>query len=130
VGGVPTDIIESGSTAVEASEPIAHAARDIPGCELFASRLALPVFGNRLCAPPSLDIEFLPRQNHCTACGLVFALKDYEIECPNCGATITEPVSGAELELAYVELEEPEPHPTEPVVGTELELAYVEMEEP
>jgi len=52
---VPTDIIESGSTAVEASEPIAHAARD--SCELFASQLALPVFGNRLCVPPSLDMR-------------------------------------------------------------------------
>ena len=56
---------------------------------------------------PALDIEYLPRQNRCTGCGTVFALKDYQIECPNCGAAVTEPVSGTELELAYVELEEP-----------------------
>ena len=57
--------------------------------------------------PPLLDIEFRPRQNRCPGCGTVFALKDYQTDCPNCGAAVTEPVSGTELELAYVELEEP-----------------------
>jgi hydrogenase nickel incorporation protein HypA/HybF len=57
--------------------------------------------------PPALSIEFLARQNHCPACGIVFALVDYQIECPRCGAAATEPVTGDELELAYVELEEP-----------------------
>jgi len=57
--------------------------------------------------PPSLDIEFRPRQNRCGTCGTVFALKDYEIQCPECGEPVTQPVSGNELELAYIELEEP-----------------------
>ena len=57
--------------------------------------------------PPALDIEFLPRQNRCAACGTVFALTDFEIQCPHCGEPVTAPVSGNELELAYVELEEP-----------------------
>jgi len=57
--------------------------------------------------PPSLDIEFLARQNRCAACGTVFALTDFEIQCAHCGEPITSPVSGNELELAYVELEEP-----------------------
>jgi hydrogenase nickel incorporation protein HypA/HybF len=56
---------------------------------------------------PTLEIDFLARQNRCPACGTVFALKDFQIDCPNCGAVTTEPVSGNELELAYVELEEP-----------------------
>ena len=56
---------------------------------------------------PSLDIDFCPRQNRCRTCGIVFALKDYKIDCPECGEPVTEPVSGNELELAYVELEEP-----------------------
>jgi len=55
---------------------------------------------------PTLEIEFRPRQNRCPSCGTVFALKDFEINCPTCGAASTEPVSGDELELAYVELEE------------------------
>jgi|SRR5579872_4465451 len=57
--------------------------------------------------PPSLEIEFLQRQNRCPLCGNVFALERFQIECPRCGAEVTEPVSGDELELAFVELEEP-----------------------
>ena len=57
--------------------------------------------------PPALEIEFRPRQNRCGACGTQFAVKDYEIQCPACSQPVTEPVSGDELELAYVELEEP-----------------------
>jgi hydrogenase nickel incorporation protein HypA/HybF len=56
---------------------------------------------------PALDIDFRPRQNRCSICGTVFALKDYQIDCPDCGAGVTEPVGGNELDLAYVELEEP-----------------------
>jgi len=57
--------------------------------------------------PPTLDIDFRPRQNRCPICGTEFALKDYEIQCPACGEPATEAISGQELELAYVELEEP-----------------------
>jgi len=55
---------------------------------------------------PALEIEFLARQNQCKRCGIVFALERFQIECPRCGAEVTEPVSGDELELAFVELEE------------------------
>ncbi len=57
--------------------------------------------------PPVLEIDFLPRQNRCPSCGTVFALKDFEIQCPQCGTAVTEPVSGNELEVAFIELEEP-----------------------
>ena len=57
--------------------------------------------------PASLEIEFLKRQNRCPRCGSTFALERFQIECPRCGAEVTEPVSGDELELAFVELEEP-----------------------
>ena len=58
-------------------------------------------------APPELEIEYLLRKNRCAQCGAVFALKDLEIQCPDCGAPVSEPVSGNELEVAYIELEEP-----------------------
>jgi len=56
--------------------------------------------------PPVLDIQFLPRQNRCEKCNEVFELKDFDIACPVCGASPTTPVSGDELEVAYLELEE------------------------
>lgn len=55
---------------------------------------------------PVLDLEYRARRNRCGACGTEFALKDYETDCPQCGAEVTTPVGGGELELAYVELEE------------------------
>ena len=56
--------------------------------------------------PPIIDIEMCPRRNRCTRCGNEFALQGYNIDCPNCGASPTLPVSGDELQLAYVEMEE------------------------
>jgi len=55
---------------------------------------------------PALEIEFMARQNRCSSCGITFALDQFHIECPRCGAEVTEPVSGNELELTFVELEE------------------------
>lgn len=57
-------------------------------------------------AAPAIEIDFRPRQNRCPNCSTVFPLKDFEIQCPQCGAEVTEPVSGNELEVAFIELEE------------------------
>jgi len=56
--------------------------------------------------PPALEIEYLPRINRCSKCGETFRLKDFEIACPACGTSPTEPVSGDEMDIAYVELED------------------------
>lgn len=56
--------------------------------------------------PPSLEIEYLARRNRCGQCGELFRLKDFEIACPACGFSPTEPVSGDEMDIAYLELEE------------------------
>jgi len=56
--------------------------------------------------PPVLEIQFLPRQNLCTRCGELFLVKDFEIGCPACGFTPTKPVSGDEMDIAFLELEE------------------------
>jgi hydrogenase nickel incorporation protein HypA/HybF len=57
-------------------------------------------------SPPIIEIENVPRQNRCPACDKVFAVEAYEIRCPGCGAEETLAVSGDELELAFIELEE------------------------
>lgn len=55
----------------------------------------------------ALEIETRPRQHRCPACETTFRVVDYNFACPACSAPRTECVSGDELELAYLEMEEP-----------------------
>lgn len=52
-----------------------------------------------------LEIELVPRRQTCRACRCVFAVRDYELSCPQCASLQTEFSSGDELELAYLEVE-------------------------
>ena len=56
-----------------------------------------------------LEILNCPRRHRCLACATEFVVKEYDFECPQCGEGHTQCVSGAELELAYLEMEEREP---------------------
>jgi hydrogenase nickel incorporation protein HypA/HybF len=56
-----------------------------------------------------LQIEVCPRRHKCDPCGTTFDVHDYEFACPKCGSVQTKFVSGDELELAYLEVEENEP---------------------
>jgi hydrogenase nickel incorporation protein HypA/HybF len=56
-----------------------------------------------------LEVELCPRRHRCDPCGQTFTVRDYDFACPQCGAMETRYVSGDELELAYVEVEENEP---------------------
>lgn len=55
--------------------------------------------------------ERCPRINRCEACGCEFPSPDVapllDAACPQCGSTHTSFVSGDQLDLAYVEVEEP-----------------------
>lgn len=53
-----------------------------------------------------LQIESVSRRQRCARCDLSFTVVDYETACPACGSPATECVSGQELELAFLELEE------------------------
>src|SRR5947209_5824192 len=53
-----------------------------------------------------LEIEICPRQHRCPGCGTEFRVKDFNSQCPRCAAVCTECISGDELELAYIEVEE------------------------
>lgn len=57
--------------------------------------------------PLVLEIESRPRRHRCPRCEAAFDVSDDGLACPACGATETVFVSGDELELAYLELEEP-----------------------
>jgi hydrogenase nickel incorporation protein HypA/HybF len=53
-----------------------------------------------------LAIELCPRRHRCSTCGHEFALQDYDFSCRLCGSLGTSCISGDELELAYLEVEE------------------------
>ena len=56
-----------------------------------------------------LEIETCPRRHRCLDCSTEFLVKDFAFECTHCGRTRNQCVSGEELELAFLELEEHEP---------------------
>jgi hydrogenase nickel incorporation protein HypA/HybF len=53
-----------------------------------------------------LAIEQLPRKNRCQVCEYEFAVRDYDVSCPRCKTFVTESISGDELDIAYIEVEE------------------------
>ncbi len=57
--------------------------------------------------PAKLEIEWKPRRHRCPQCGCVFTVVEYRVTCPDCGTAHTSCISGEELEIAYLELEEP-----------------------
>ena len=56
-----------------------------------------------------LAIEVCPRRHRCQACAREFVVRDYDSRCPQCASLETVCISGDELELAYLEVEEYEP---------------------
>jgi hydrogenase nickel incorporation protein HypA/HybF len=53
-----------------------------------------------------LGIEVCPRRHRCQFCGRDFVVRDYDSRCPQCASLETTFMSGDELELAYLEVEE------------------------
>jgi hydrogenase nickel incorporation protein HypA/HybF len=53
-----------------------------------------------------LEIEICPRRHRCLDCAAEFVVKDYDFECPQCRSLRSACLSGDELELAYLEVEE------------------------
>ena len=53
-----------------------------------------------------LGIEVCPRRHRCEICGQEFIVRDYDSRCPQCASLETACISGDELELAYLEVEE------------------------
>ncbi len=53
-----------------------------------------------------LDIEVCPRRHRCSNCGHEFVVVEYNFRCPRCASLETVHMSGDELELAFLEVEE------------------------
>lgn len=56
-----------------------------------------------------LEIEICPRRHRCRGCQSEFTVRDYDFECPECGSVSSDCISGDELRLSYLEVEEYEP---------------------
>lgn len=57
--------------------------------------------------PLHLEIERCAPRHECRRCGSQFVTDDGARPCPDCGAEATRCVAGDELELTYLEVEEP-----------------------
>lgn len=57
--------------------------------------------------PLSLSIDWRPHTHRCNQCGEVFEVIDYTLVCPKCASADTRFAGGDELEIAYLEIEEP-----------------------
>jgi hydrogenase nickel incorporation protein HypA/HybF len=56
--------------------------------------------------PLRLEVEYVARTQQCLDCELVFAADRYTLECPACASLRGHCVTGDELDIAYIELEE------------------------
>jgi hydrogenase nickel incorporation protein HypA/HybF len=54
----------------------------------------------------ALDIESIPRMQRCPKCQHEFRMADFDPECPKCGEFATQCISGEELDIAYMEVDE------------------------
>lgn len=54
-----------------------------------------------------LTIEHVPRRQRCTICAHEFDAPEFMTACPKCHDMLTVTIAGDELDIAYLEVEEP-----------------------
>ena len=57
--------------------------------------------------PLAFDFEICPWTRRCRACGAVFHVVEWNPACSTCASPDTEAAGGDQMELTYLELEEP-----------------------
>jgi hydrogenase nickel incorporation protein HypA/HybF len=58
-------------------------------------------------APLTFEFELCPWMRRCRACGAVFRVEAWNPACSACNSPDTEAAGGDQMELSYLELEEP-----------------------
>jgi hydrogenase nickel incorporation protein HypA/HybF len=53
-----------------------------------------------------LEVESIPRVQQCPKCENEFRMTDFDPQCPRCGEFATRCISGEELDIAYMEVDE------------------------
>jgi hydrogenase nickel incorporation protein HypA/HybF len=56
--------------------------------------------------PLQLKVENVPRIQRCPQCRNEFRMTDYDPRCPDCGEYLTVCISGEQLDIAYMEVDE------------------------
>jgi hydrogenase nickel incorporation protein HypA/HybF len=56
--------------------------------------------------PLMLDIEPVPRMQRCPQCRTEFHMTGYDPQCPRCGEFLTHCISGEQLDIAFMEVDE------------------------
>ncbi len=56
--------------------------------------------------PLALEVVFIPRVQRCSKCEHEFRMTEFDPRCPLCGDFATTCVSGEELDIAYMEVDE------------------------
>jgi len=59
-------------------------------------------------ADTRLDIERIPVRGHCSKCHVDFEVEKFVFICPECGAVEVKVSQGTELDVAYLEIDEPQ----------------------
>lgn len=88
----------------------------VPDCVAFYFEQMTP---GTLAEGAKLDVEMVPLVRRCGQCGEEFEAPDeLDMTCPKCGNMFTETISGREMEVASIEIEQPD--------GARSEAAAVE----
>ncbi len=53
-----------------------------------------------------IEIEWCPRRQKCLACAEEFSVENYQLSCPKCAHAATTCISGTELDIAYLDVED------------------------
>lgn len=79
----------------------------LAGVDADALRFAWDVMSEQAeYEPVTLAIQMMPRRNRCHACGCEFVTEMYSEPCPECSIDNSTLLSGDEMQLASVEVEE------------------------
>jgi hydrogenase nickel incorporation protein HypA/HybF len=56
--------------------------------------------------PVVLELEYIPRVQRCSKCAYEFRMTEFDPQCPLCGEFLTDCISGEELDIVYMEVDE------------------------
>ena len=111
--GIAASVLDAVRAEV-AKVPGAHATRvglrvgDLCGGDPDSLRFGFDALVNGSDLEPlRLEIETVARVQKCLQCEAEFTVDRYTLECPGCGSLRSLCIAGDELDLAFIELEEP-----------------------